>query len=171
MSTYFSDIPAIAYEGPQSSNPLAFKWYDKDRLVLGKRMADHLRFAVCYWHSFCWNGLDPFGGDTFQRPWQHMADPMAAARAKADVAFEFFSKLGVPFYCFHDRDIAPEGASFKESVALLDEMVDYAAGHQERTGVELNTHAAAYPTLLATSTRTGAGIPELRAQVAQLTPS
>ena len=137
MSSYFTDIAPIAYEGPQSSNPLAFKWYDKDRLVLGKRMADHLRFAVCYWHSFCWNGLDPFGGDTFQRPWQHMADPMAAARAKADVAFEFFSKLGAPYYCFHDRDVAPEGATPRDSVNHLREMVDVLGAKQEATGMKL----------------------------------
>jgi xylose isomerase len=137
MRSYFTDIAPIAYEGPQSSNPLAFKWYDKDRLVLGKRMADHLRFAVCYWHSFCWNGLDPFGGDTFQRPWQHMADPMAAARAKADVAFEFFSKLGAPYYCFHDRDVAPEGATPRDSVNHLREIVDVLGAKQEATGMKL----------------------------------
>ncbi len=136
-STYFSDIAPIAYEGPESANPLAFKWYDKDRLVLGKRMEDHLRFAVCYWHSFCWNGLDPFGGDTFQRPWQHMADPMAAARAKADVAFEFFAKLGAPYYCFHDRDVAPEGSTPRESVNHLHEMVDVLQAKQAATGVKL----------------------------------
>ncbi|MBE0587171.1 MAG: xylose isomerase [Hydrogenophaga sp.] len=137
MSSYFADIAPIAYEGPQSANPLAFKWYDKDRLVLGKRMQDHLRFAVCYWHSFCWNGLDPFGGDSFQRPWQHMADPMAAAKAKADVAFEFFAKLGAPYYCFHDRDVAPEGATPRESVNHLHEMVDVLAAKQEATGMKL----------------------------------
>lgn len=136
-STYFSDIAPIAYEGPESDNPLAFQWYDKDRLVLGKRMEDHLRFAVCYWHSFCWNGLDPFGGDTFQRPWQHMADPMAAARAKADVAFEFFAKLGAPYYCFHDRDVAPEGSTPRESVNHLDEMVDVLQAKQAATGMKL----------------------------------
>ena len=136
-STYFSDIAPIAYEGPESDNPLAFKWYDKDRLVLGKRMEDHLRFAVCYWHSFCWNGLDPFGGDTFQRPWQHMADPMAAARAKADVAFEFFAKLGAPYYCFHDRDVAPEGSTPRESVHHLHEMVDVLQAKQAATGMKL----------------------------------
>ncbi len=136
-STYFSDIAPIAYEGPESDNPLAFKWYDKDRLVLGKRMEDHLRFAVCYWHSFCWNGLDPFGGDTFQRPWQHMADPMAAARAKADVAFEFFAKLGAPYYCFHDRDVAPEGSTPRESVNHLHEMVDVLQAKQAATGMKL----------------------------------
>lgn len=137
MSTYFHNVGPIAYEGPQSSNPMAFKWYDKNRVVLGKRMEDHLRFAVCYWHSFCWNGLDPFGGDTFQRPWQHMADPMAAARAKADVAFEFFSKLGAPYYCFHDRDVAPEGATPRESVNNLHAMVDVLGAKQQTTGMKL----------------------------------
>jgi xylose isomerase len=137
MSTYFHNVGPVAYEGPQSTNPLAFKWYDKNRLVLGKRMEDHLRFAVCYWHSFCWNGLDPFGGDTFQRPWQHMADPMAAAKAKADVAFEFFSKLGAPYYCFHDRDVAPEGATPRESVNNLHAMVDVLGAKQQATGMKL----------------------------------
>jgi xylose isomerase len=138
MSSYFADIPSIAFEGQQSSNPLAFKWYDKDRLVLGKRMEEHLRFAVCYWHSFCWNGFDPFGYDgTFERPWQKMADPMAAARAKADAAFEFFAKLGAPYYCFHDRDVAPEGAAPRESVNYLREMVDVLAAQQQATGMKL----------------------------------
>jgi xylose isomerase len=137
MSTYFANVAPIAYEGPGSSNPLSFKWYDKDRVVLGKRMEEQLRFAVCYWHSFCWNGLDPFGGDTFERPWQHMADPMAAAKAKADVAFEFFAKLGAPYYCFHDRDVAPEGATPRDSVNHLREMVDVLAAKQAATGVKL----------------------------------
>ena len=137
MSSYFSTVSPIAYEGPTSDNPLSFKWYDKDRIVLGKRMEEQLRFAVCYWHSFCWNGLDPFGGDTFQRPWQHMADPMAAAKAKADVAFEFFSKLGAPYYCFHDRDIAPEGATPRESVNNFREMVDVLGNKQAATGMKL----------------------------------
>ena len=138
MSSYFNAIAPIAFEGPQSQNPLAFKWYDKDRLVLGKRMEDHLRFAVCYWHSFCWNGFDPFGYEgTFERPWQRIADPMVAARAKADVAFEFFSKLGAPFYCFHDRDVAPEGATPRESVSNLHAMVDYLAAKQQETGMKL----------------------------------
>ncbi len=138
MSTYFSDIPAIAYEGPQSTNPLAFKWYDKDRLVLGKRMEDHLRFAVCYWHSFCWNGFDPFGYDgSFERPWHRVADPMAAARMKADAAFDFFSRLGAPYYCFHDRDVAPEGATPRESVNHLHEMVDVLQAKQAQTGMKL----------------------------------
>ena len=138
MSTYFSDISPIAYEGPESTNPLAFKWYDKNRLVLGKRMEDHLRFAVCYWHSFCWNGFDPFGYDgTFERPWQQVADPMAAARLKADAAFDFFARLGAPYYCFHDRDVAPEGSTPRESVNHLHEMVDVLQAKQAATGMKL----------------------------------
>ena len=138
MSDYFSKIPAIAYEGPQSTNPLAFKWYDKHRLVLGKPMAEHLRFAVCYWHSFCWNGFDPFGYDgSFERPWQRVADPMAAARMKADAAFDFFSRLGAPYYCFHDRDVAPEGSNPRESVNHLHEMVDVLQAKQAQTGMKL----------------------------------
>ena len=137
MSSYFSSVAPIAYEGPESTNPLAFKWYDRDRMVMGKRMEDHLRFAVCYWHSFCWNGSDPFGGDSFERAWHHMADPMAAAKVKADVAFEFFAKLGAPFYCFHDRDIAPEGATPRESVNNFQAMVDVLGAKQQETGMKL----------------------------------
>ena len=108
MSSYFSAVQPIRYRGPESNEPLAFRHYDKDRKVLGKRMEDHLRFAVCYWHSFSWNGFDPFGYDgTFERPWHRMSDPMEAARLKADAAFEFFAKLGAPFYTFHDRDVSP----------------------------------------------------------------
>jgi xylose isomerase len=138
MSSYFNAVAPIRYEGAESKNPLAFKWYDKDRMVLGKRMEDHLRFAVCYWHSYCWNGFDPFGYDgTFERPWQHIADPMAAAKAKADAAFEFFQKLGAPYYCFHDRDVAPEGATPRDSVNNLHAMVDVLAAKQQETGMKL----------------------------------
>nr|WP_315428201.1 xylose isomerase [uncultured Albidiferax sp.] len=138
MPSYFSEIAPVQFAGPASTDPLAFKWYDRDKLVLGKRMEDHLRFAACYWHSFCWNGFDPFGYDgTFERPWQHVADPMAAARAKADAAFEFFAKLGVPYYCFHDRDVAPEGATPRESVNHLHEMVDVLGEKQQQTGMKL----------------------------------
>ena len=138
MSTYFQNISPIAFEGADSKNPLSFKWYDKDRMVLGKRMEDQLRFAVCYWHSFCWNGFDPFGYDgTFERPWQQIADPMAAAKAKADAAFEFFQKLGAPYYCFHDRDVAPEGATPRDSVNHLHEMIDVLARKQQDTGMKL----------------------------------
>ena len=138
MSTYFDSISPIRFEGAESHNPLAFKWYDADRQVAGKSMAEQLRFAVCYWHSFCWNGFDPFGYDgTFERPWQTIADPMEAAIAKADAAFAFFSKLGAPFYCFHDRDVAPEGASPQESVNHLHAMVDVLGRKQQDTGIKL----------------------------------
>jgi xylose isomerase len=140
MAEFFIDVAErIPYVGPDSDEPLAFHWYDADRVVAGRRMEDHLRFAVCYWHSFAWDGFDIFGAGTLDRPWHPTfaptADPLEAARRKMDAAFEFFTKLGVPYYCFHDRDIAPEGSSFKASAALLDEMVERAAEHQERTGV------------------------------------
>jgi xylose isomerase len=143
MDPFFPEVTEqIRYEGPESDNPLAFRWYDADRVVAGRTMAEHLRLAVCYWHSFAWDGFDIFGAGTLDRPWHPSLaaadlDPMDAARWKMAAAFEFFDKLGVPFYCFHDRDIAPEGGSFKESCALLDQMVDEAAGHQDRTGVGL----------------------------------
>ena len=134
MSTgFFADIAKIAYEGPESENPLAFRFYDRDEVVMGKRMEDHLRFAVAYWHSFAWQGGDPFGGQTFERPW--FGDTMDHARLKADVAFEMFSLLGVPFYCFHDADVRPEGASFAESRRNLEEIVDVFAAKQQETGV------------------------------------
>ncbi len=137
MSSYFDSVQRIAYEGCDSKNPLSFKWYDANRLVLGKRMADHLRFAVCYWHTFCSTGSDPFGGDTFERPWQQIADPMAAARAKADAAFAFFERLGAPYYCFHDRDVAPEGATPRDSVNNFREIVDVLGAKQQATGMKL----------------------------------
>ena len=137
MPGIFSEIEPIRYEGPESATPLAFRYYDKDRKVLGKRMEDQLRFAVCWWHSFGWTGSDPFGSATFGRPWMRSSDPMEAARLKAESAFDFFEKLGVPFYTFHDRDIAPEGPTPRESRDRLQAMVEVLAGHQRRTGVRL----------------------------------
>lgn len=139
MSEFFTDVTdRIRYEGPDSDNPLAFHWYDADRVVAGRRMADHLRFAVAYWHSFNWDGFDIFGAGTLDRPWlSPAADPRQAALAKMDAAFEFFAKLGVPFYCFHDRDVTPDLGDFAVTAALFDELVDVAAEHQQRTGVEL----------------------------------
>ena len=131
MSTgFFGDIGQIPFEGPASTNPLAFKYYQPDEMVAGKRMEDHLRFAVCYWHNFTWPGVDPFGGQTFERPWfdgqpGNSSDPMANARLKADVAFEMFSALGVPYFCFHDADVRPEGRNFKENTENLNAIVDY----------------------------------------------
>lgn len=137
MTAYFQHIPPIRFEGADSDNELSFKHYDKDRLVLGKRMEDHLRFAACYWHNFVWNGLDPFGGATFERPWFQGGSPMELARLKADAAFEFFHKLGVPYYCFHDRDVAPEGATPRESQDNFHRMVDVLAEKQQAAGVKL----------------------------------
>jgi xylose isomerase len=137
MKNYFQDIPAIEYRGPDSDEPLAFRHYDKNRIVLGKRMEDHLRFAVCYWHTFCWTGLDPFGGGTFERPWFEGGSPMELAKLKADAAFDFFAKLGAPYYCFHDRDVSPEGATPRETHDNFQRIVDMLLAHQQRTGVKL----------------------------------
>ena len=141
MTTYFNSINTIKFETKDAKNPLSFKWYDKNQIVLGKSMQDQLRFAVCYWHSFSWNGFDPFGYDgSFERPWHApalAATPMAAAQQKADAAFEFFSKLGAPYYCFHDRDVAPEGATPRESVNNLRQMVDVLAKKQQDSGIQL----------------------------------
>ena len=136
MSDFFGDIPHIRYEGPDSGNEFAFRHYDPDRDIMGKRMEDHLRFAVAYWHSFAWEGLDPFGGRTFDRPW-HPQDSMESARLKADIAFEMFGLLGAPFFCFHDADVRPEGETFAESRSNLEEIVDIFGRKMEETGVGL----------------------------------
>jgi len=139
-SGFFGDIAPVRYEGPESTNPLAYRFYDPDEIVLGKRLEDHLRFAVAYWHSFAWPGGDPFGGQTFERPWFPKGgedDDMAKARLKADVAFEMFSLLGVPYYCFHDADVRPEGRNFAESAARLDEIAGVFEKKQAETGVKL----------------------------------
>ncbi|WP_171173254.1 xylose isomerase [Ruegeria sp. HKCCD8929] len=128
MSTgFFDGIDKVVYEGPDSTNPLAFRHYNPDEIVMGKRMEDHLRFAVAWWHSFAWEGGDPFGGPTFVRPW-HPQDGMDRARLKADVAFEMFDLLGAPFFCWHDADIRPEQGSFADNLATLNEITDYIGG-------------------------------------------
>ncbi len=133
---FFSiDVP-ITYQGPDATDPFAFRRYDPERVVMGKPLKEHLRFAACYWHSFTWPGTDPFGGPTFERPWFE-GEPMAAARAKADVAFEMFRLLGVPFFTFHDRDIAPEGTSLAKSNANVRAIADYFKPKMEATGVKL----------------------------------
>ncbi|MDR2518363.1 MAG: xylose isomerase [Spirochaetaceae bacterium] len=135
---YFPGIGAVAYEGPKSGNPLAFKYYDPEKMVGPKKMKDHLRFAAAYWHSFCADGADPFGAATHPHPWITDAkSPMEAAEHKMDAAFEFFTKLGVEFYAFHDRDMAPEGNSPGESEKNLRVLVDKAKGLQKETGVKL----------------------------------
>ena len=133
----FPGIEPIQYKGPDSQNPLSFRFYDKKRVVRGKPMEEQLRVAVCYWHTFCGTGSDPFGSETFARPWQGGGDQLELAKQKAAAAFEFFQKLGNPYYCFHDRDVAPEGKSLAESNDLLDRMVEVLAAHQQRTGVKL----------------------------------
>jgi len=133
---YFPGIGKIGYEGPKSDNPLAFKYYDADKVVAGKKMKDHLRFAVAYWHSFCGDGNDPFGQATLSHPWQG-SSPMNTAEQKVDAAFEFFTKLGAEYYAFHDRDIAPEGATPAESEKNLMAIVAKAKERQDKTGVKL----------------------------------
>ncbi len=158
---FFDSVPEpIRYEGPDSDNPLAFRWYDADRVVMGKTMADHLRFGVCYWHSFAWDGSDIFGAGTLDRPWNPATssgaaaglEPISAAKLKMEAAFEFFAKLGAPFFSFHDIDIAPAGKTFAESARNLDEMIDVAAEHMDATGIELlwgTTNAFSNPRFMA----------------------
>jgi xylose isomerase len=135
MTDFFNGISKIKYEGPQSDNDFAFRHYNPDEIVMGKRMEDHLRFGAAYWHSFAWPGGDPFGGQTFDRPW--FGDTLALAKLKADVAFEMFEILGVPYYCFHDADVRPEGADFAENTRNLEAIVDYFAEKQDASGMKL----------------------------------
>ncbi|WP_424992586.1 xylose isomerase [Oceaniradius stylonematis] len=135
MTDFFKGIEPIRYEGPDSANPLAYRHYNADEVVMGKRLEDHLRFAVAWWHSFAWPGGDPFGGQTFERPW--FGDTMELAKLKADVAFEMFAILGQPFFCFHDADIRPEGDGFAGNTANLEEMVDYIGAKMEAVGTKL----------------------------------
>jgi xylose isomerase len=138
MTAYFPEVEKpIRYEGPDSRNPLAFKHYDARRKVAGKTMADHLKFAVAYWHTFKGDGSDPFGGASLLRPWNRGGSPLEVAEKTLEAAFEFFTKLGVRHYCFHDRDLAPEGASVKESRRHLERMVKRASRLQKDTGVRL----------------------------------
>ncbi|MBN3217897.1 xylose isomerase [Pectobacterium polaris] len=137
MQAYFEQIEKVRYEGSQSNNSFAFRHYNPDQEILGKRMADHLRFAVAYWHTFCWNGADMFGVGSFARPWQQSGDALELAKRKADIAFEFFQKLSVPYYCFHDVDVAPEGNSLKEYLHNFAVITDVLAEKQQDSGVKL----------------------------------
>jgi len=137
MTKFYSLKDPIKYEGPDSRNPLAFRWYDAKRKVLGKTMEEQLRFAVCYWHTLCWPGLDPFGGETFMRPWHAPGDGMAHARMKADVMFETLRLLGVKFFTFHDLDIAPEGKSLAEFNKNVSAIADILEKKMQETGVGL----------------------------------
>ncbi|MCE2862680.1 MAG: Xylose isomerase [Verrucomicrobiota bacterium] len=133
----FPRLPVIAHEGPGTDNPLAFRHYNPDEVVDGRTMAEHLRFSIAYWHAFRGTGSDPFGPGTINRPWETGRDPLSIAKARMDAAFEFFVKIRAPFYCFHDRDIAPEGRTLRESNRLLDAMADHARDLQKATGVRL----------------------------------
>lgn len=134
---YFKEIDQIKYEGRDSTNPLAFKWYDAEKVIAGKTMQNHLRFATAYWHSFCDTGNDPFGPGTKNFEWNRYSDPVKKAKAKMDAAFEFITKIGTPFYCFHDFDIIDEGSSIAESDKRIKTMVEYAKIKQAASGVRL----------------------------------
>lgn len=136
-NSFFPNIGNIPYEGRSSKNPLAFKWYNASQEIRGKSMKEHLRFSVAWWHSFCGNGSDPFGRGTRIFPWDDVSDPIDRARIRMDYAFEFISKLGIPFYCFHDYDLADEASGIIESERRLQVMTEYAKQKQADTGVRL----------------------------------
>ncbi|HTM53476.1 MAG TPA: xylose isomerase, partial [Pirellulales bacterium] len=133
----FPEVEKIRFEGPKSKNMLAFHHYDENEVVEGKAMKDHLRFAVAYWHTFRGTGLDPFGPGTMSRPWEAAEDTVENAKNRVRVAFEFMEKLGTHFYCFHDRDVAPEGKTLAESNKNLDAVVKVLKEEQGRTGIQL----------------------------------
>lgn len=134
---YFKGIDKVAYEGPESDNPLAFRWYDENRIVAGKTMKEHFRFAVAWWHTFCGTGGDPFGVGTKNFPWLGANDAVEEAKNKMDAGFEFITKMGIPYYCFHDVDFVAEGNSLSESQRRLDVITDYALEKQKDSGVKL----------------------------------
>lgn len=134
---FFKGIGAIPYEGPNTDNPLAYRWYDANKVVAGKTMKDHLRFAVAYWHSFVGNGADPFGEPTHLYPWNEKSDAVARAKDKMDAAFEFITKLGLPYYCFHDVDVVDYTNDVADNEKRLQALVDYAAAKQKESGVRL----------------------------------
>src|SRR6476619_8539144 len=134
---FFKNIAQIKYEGPQTDNPLAFRWYDETKVVAGKTMREHLRFASAYWHSFGGNGSDPFGEPTHLFPWDEQSDPVQRAKDKMDAAFEFITKIGMPYYCFHDVDMVSYGNDVAENEKRLQALVDYAKQKQQASGVKL----------------------------------
>lgn len=135
---YFKGISQIKYEGVESHNPLAFRWYDENRIIAGKSMKDHLRFACAYWHSFCGNGADPFGAPTHQFPWDaNTSDAVARAKDKMDAAFEFITKMNLPYYCFHDVDVVDFTNDVNDNERRLQAMVEYAKQKQAESGVKL----------------------------------
>ena len=147
MKEHFAGINRISFEGPDSTNPLAFKYYDADRIVAGKKMKDHLRFAASYWHTFTGEGSDPFGSPTMERSYNGLSG-MELSRARVSAAFEFMHKLGIEFFCFHDLDIAPEGDSLQEKLDNLDEIVAFIEEKMKETGIKClwgTTNAFSHP--------------------------
>lgn len=137
MKEYFKNITRIKYEGRESKDPLAFRWYKADQVVAGKPMKEHFKFAVAYWHSLCGGGSDPFGAPTRPMPWLESSDPVKRAKDKMDAAFEFISKLGAPYYCFHDVDLIDEGDSIAEYEKRMNIITDYALEKQKVSGIKL----------------------------------
>ena len=135
--TAFPEVEKIRYEGPQSDNPLAYRWYNEDETIEGKSMKDHLRFSVVYWHTFRGSGADPFGVGTMHRPWDDGTDSVENARNRVRVAFEFMEKLGAPYYAFHDRDVAPEGTDLADTNRIFDSVAEVLEEEQQRTGIKL----------------------------------
>jgi xylose isomerase len=136
-ASYFANIEPVQFEGLESTNPLAFRYYDKNRVVMGKTMAEHLRMAVCYWHTFCWDGFDVFGAGTFNRPWHGGPIDHARADHKLDEAFEFFTRLGLPYFCFHDVDVMAHASTIQEHVKNFAIIVDKIEAKMAATGVKL----------------------------------
>src|SRR5258708_7935197 len=136
-SPFFGHFETVRFEGTESNNLLAYRWYDANQIVLGRPLRDHLHFAIAYWHSLAMNGSDPFGAPTLRRPWMDRTDAMQAAREKADAAFELFRVLDLPFFTFHDRDIAPEGEDLRGSLRNFHEMADYIAVKMEKSNARL----------------------------------
>jgi xylose isomerase len=136
-NTYFSNIGKIPFEGKDSDNPLAFRFYDESKMIAGKTMKEHFKFAIAYWHSFCGTGGDPFGPGTIKHPWDVASDPVQRAKDKMDAAFEFITKIGAPYYCFHDIDLIDEGSSLSQYEKHLEIITDYAKQKQNETGVKL----------------------------------
>ena len=136
MSNYFKNVPKVAYEGPKSTNPFSFKYYDKDKVINGKTMQEHLKFAMSWWHTICADGSDPFGEPTIDRRYG-TDDEMQRAKNKVDAAFDFMDKLGIEYFCFHDVDIAPRGETFKETKENLEEIVKYIKEKKKDTNIKL----------------------------------
>lgn len=134
---FFNGIKKIKFEGSKSKNPLAFKYYNPDEIVLGKKMKDHLKFSMAYWHTFTYLGVDPFGKETMERPWDQGKDGLDKSKERIKAAFEFMEKLGLEYFCFHDRDIAPEGKNIEETNKNLDIIVDLIESEMKRTGIKL----------------------------------